>query len=119
MEKKCFSFTCILRKDSAFSFNIFFDMVLMMMPFSVFVSIGTMYIIIQRSGEALRLRNTLGFLLNGAEFSMNSVNSEKIINHPTMNWAQFKDPMSHMCLAGTVVACWPLTQEWVAGSSPF
>ena len=35
-----------------------------------------------------------------------------------MNWAQFKDPVSHMCLAGTVVASWSLTQE-VAGSSPF
>ena len=30
-----------------------------------------------------------------------------------MNWAQFKDPISHMCSAGTVVACWPLTQEVV------
>ena len=35
-----------------------------------------------------------------------------------MNWAQFKDPVSHMCLAGTVVASWSLIQE-VAGSSPF
>ena len=35
-----------------------------------------------------------------------------------MNWAQFKDPVSHMCFAGTVVASWPLTQE-VTGSSPF
>ena len=35
-----------------------------------------------------------------------------------MNWAQFKDPVSHMCLAGTVVAPWSLTQE-MAGSSPF
>ena len=35
-----------------------------------------------------------------------------------MNWAQFKDPVSHMCLAGTVVISWSLTQE-VAGSSPF
>ena len=35
-----------------------------------------------------------------------------------MNWAQFKDPVSHMCLAGAVVACWSLTQE-KAGSSPF
>ena len=33
-----------------------------------------------------------------------------------MNWAQ--DPISHMCLAGAVVACWSLTQE-VTGSSPF
>ena len=31
-----------------------------------------------------------------------------------MNWAQFKDPVSHMCLAGTVVVSWSLTQE-VAG----
>ena len=35
-----------------------------------------------------------------------------------MNWAQFKDPVSQMCLTGTVVASWSLTQE-VAGSSPF
>ena len=34
-----------------------------------------------------------------------------------MNWSQFKDPVSHMCLAGTVVASWSLTQE--AGLSPF
>ena len=35
-----------------------------------------------------------------------------------MNWSQFKDSVSHMCLAGAVVASWSLTQE-VAGSSPF
>ena len=35
-----------------------------------------------------------------------------------MNWAQFKDPVSHMCPAGAVVASWSLTQD-VAGSSPF
>ena len=35
-----------------------------------------------------------------------------------MNWAQFKDPVSHMCLVGTVVVSWSLTQE-VAGSNPF
>ena len=35
-----------------------------------------------------------------------------------MNWSQFKHPVSHMCLAGTVVASWSHTQE-VAGSSPF
>ena len=35
-----------------------------------------------------------------------------------MNWAQFQDPVSHMCLAGSVVASWSLTQE-MAGSSPF
>ena len=35
-----------------------------------------------------------------------------------MNWGQFNDPVSHMCLAGTVVVSWSLTQG-VAGSSPF
>ena len=35
-----------------------------------------------------------------------------------MNWAQFKDPVSHMCVDGVVVASWSLTQE-VAGSSLF
>ena len=34
-----------------------------------------------------------------------------------MNWAHFKDPVSHICLAGVVVASWSLTQE-VAGLSP-
>ena len=35
-----------------------------------------------------------------------------------MNGAQFKDPASHMCLAGAVAVSWSLTQE-MAGSSPF
>ena len=35
-----------------------------------------------------------------------------------MNRVQFKDPVSHMSLAGAVVAYWSLTQE-VAGSNPF
>ena len=35
-----------------------------------------------------------------------------------MNWAQFKDPASHICHACAVVASWSLTQE-VAGLSPF
>ena len=43
------------------------------------------------------------------------------INHWNMNWAQFKDPVAHMCLAGAVVASWTLTPRggWVAGSIPF
>ena len=28
-----------------------------------------------------------------------------------MNWAQFKDPGSHMFLADAVVACQPLTEQ--------
>ena len=35
-----------------------------------------------------------------------------------MNWAQFKDPVSRVCLPGAVVASWSLTQE-MAGLSPF
>ena len=35
-----------------------------------------------------------------------------------MNWVQFKESISHMCLAGTEIASWSLEQE-VAGSSPF
>ena len=35
-----------------------------------------------------------------------------------MNWVQFKDSVSHICLAGAVVASWSLTEE-VAGLSPF
>ena len=35
-----------------------------------------------------------------------------------MNQSQFKDPVSHICLAGTVVESWSLTQE-MTGSNPF
>ena len=35
-----------------------------------------------------------------------------------MNWSQFKDPVSHICLADAMVASCSLTQE-VVGSSPF
>ena len=35
-----------------------------------------------------------------------------------MNWDQLKDPVSHVYLAGTVVASSSLAQE-AAGSSPF
>ena len=60
----------------------------------------------------------LEFFLNGAELSVNSANTGNLINHWSMNWTQFKDPVSSMCLAGTVVGSWSLTQE-VAGSNPF
>ena len=62
------------------------------------------------------------FFLNGIEVPLNSMDSTSlgnlIINHCSMNCAQFRDPASHVCLAGTVVASWSLTQE-VAASSPF
>ena len=43
--------------------------------------------------------------------SVNSANLENLINHWSMNWAQFKDPVSHTCLASAVVASWSQTQE--------
>ena len=55
------------------------------------------------------------FVLSGVELSLNS---ENLINHWNMNWVQFKDPVCHMYLAGTVVACWSLTQE-ETGLNPF
>ena len=35
-----------------------------------------------------------------------------------MNWGQYIDPGSHMCLDGAVVASWYLTQK-LASSKPF
>ena len=35
-----------------------------------------------------------------------------------MNWAQFKDPVFSMCLAGAVVTYWSLAEE-VTGLTPF
>ena len=49
----------------------------------------------------------IGLFLNGANLLLNSVvslNSRNLINQRNMNWTQFKDPVSHMCLDGTVVA---------------
>ena len=60
--------------------------------------------------------DTLEFFPKLNSNSVNSANSENLINHWCMNWAQFKDLVSHMCLAGTVVACWFVTQE-VAGTN--
>ena len=33
-----------------------------------------------------------------------------------MNWAQIKDPVSHMCFAGPVVAPGLLQKRWLGGS---
>ena len=41
--------------------------------------------------------------------------SDKSLNHEL---GQFKVPVSHMCLDGTLVASWSLAKE-VAGLSPF
>ena len=51
------------------------------------------------------------FFLNGAELPENL---ENLINHWSMNWAEFKNHVSYVCLDGLVVASCSLTQE-VAG----
>ena len=48
--------------------------------------------------------------------SVHSANTGNLINHWSMNWDKFKDPLCYLCLAGTVVASWSLTQE-VGGSN--
>ena len=52
------------------------------------------------------------------KWNRNSVIPGNLINHWSMNWSRFKDPVSHMCLAGTVVASWFSTQK-MAGLNPF
>ena len=47
------------------------------------------------------------------------MNSDNLINHWSMNWAQFKDPVSHVCLSGTVVACWFVAQKVVGLNTHF
>ena len=49
---------------------------------------------------------------------MNLANSGNLKNYCSMNKSQFKDLVSHVCLAGNVVTSWSLTQK-VAGSTPF
>ena len=50
--------------------------------------------------------------------SVISANSGNLLNHWSINSGQFKYPVSHLCLAGTVVASWSLAQE-VPGSNTF
>ena len=44
--------------------------------------------------------------------------SHKSLKH---DWAQLKDPVSHMCLASAVIASWSLTREVAGwqGGEPF
>ena len=60
------------------------------------------------------LKTFSGVFPKWVELSLNSANLRNLMKHWSMNWAQFKDPVSHMCIAGTVVACWFITQEvWI------
>ena len=49
-------------------------------------------------------------LLNEAELLWNSVNWENLKNHWSMNWGQFEDPLSYLCL-GAEIAYLFHTQE--------
>ena len=58
----------------------------------------------------------IGVFLKWIRNSVNSASSGNLINHWSMNWIQFRDPLCYLCFAGAVVASWSLTQE-VAGSN--
>ena len=51
--------------------------------------------------------------------SVNSANYENLTNHWNVNWGQFKEHRSYLCLAGTVLAYLSLTQEVAGSSHPF
>ena len=53
----------------------------------------------------------LVFLLEFPKWRRTFTEFRETDNHWGMNWAWFKDPAYHMCLAGIVVASWSLTQE--------
>ena len=59
----------------------------------------------------------LEFSLNGAELSLNSLNSENLRNHWGMNWVQYKDLLCCLYLCGWVVEPLSLTQE-ILDSNP-
>ena len=55
--------------------------------------------------EKLRVtKKIMEFFLNGAELSLNSVNSGNLINHWTMNWAKYKDRLSHWHFGSILVS---------------
>ena len=54
--------------------------------------------------------SVLEFFLNGTELSVNSENSRNMRNHWRMKRALFKDLFCYLCLLGTEVASWFLTQ---------
>ena len=45
------------------------------------------------------------------KWKVNSVNSANSMNLLKHEWDHFKDVVSHLCLAGTVVASWSLTRD--------
>ena len=62
-----------------------------------------------------------GQMFHGFVFVLVCTNQYPLLfqwNRNSVNWSQFKDPFSHMCLTGAVVVPWSLMQE-VAGALPF
>ena len=59
------------------------------------------------------------FFLNGAELSLNSINSGNLINHWSMNFGQFKDPLCYQHLLAAENGCWYLITEAVWIQWPF
>ena len=60
---------------------------------------------------------TMEFSLNGAELSLNSVNSGNLRNYWGMNWVQYNALLCCLWLCGWVVESLSLTQE-ILGSNP-
>ena len=70
--------------------------------------------------NALLQMYPLEFFLNRVKLSSNLVNpanSGKLINHWSMNWSQFNDPLCYLRLPGAVLPPISLTQG-VVGSNP-
>ena len=78
----------------------------------------TQHSTLQQNYDKGKYDRSIGVFPKWIRNSVNSANSGNLINHWSTNWAQFIDPDSHLCLAGTMIASWSLTEE-VAGSSPF
>ena len=66
--------------------------------------------------QCLQSSWVMGFSLNGAELSLNSVNLENLRNHRSMNWVKFKNPLYYLCLCGTDHLCL-LTRKIVGSNS--
>ena len=53
------------------------------------------------------------------EWNGYSMNLGNLINHSSMNWGQSKDPLCYLCLAGSMVTSWSLSQEVANSNSSF
>ena len=69
------------------------------------------------SFSKVKFYNSMEFSLNGAELSLNSVNSGNLRNYWGMNWVQYNALLCCLWLCGWVVESLSLTQE-ILGSNP-